>query len=94
MAEEKEKLTNGVKLVGEALTPGISLLMDGKLGSGAAHVLVGFVARWALGPIGYIATAANSYSKSVNDKYLWEYVGDALKKKEAEVPAKPEASPA
>src|SRR5947209_7594078 len=52
MDEGMRTLTNGVKLVGEALLPGTSLLMDGKFGEGAAHAVVGIGARILLGPIG------------------------------------------
>ena len=56
-------LSNGVKLVGEALLPGASLLMDGKFADGAAHAVVGLGARLFLGPIGALVVAADSFSK-------------------------------
>jgi len=79
-------LTNGVKLVGEAVVPGASLLMDGKVVDGAAHVLVGLAARLLLGPIGLVVVAADSYSKSVAGKSLWDYASSAVRKEET--PAK------
>ena len=44
-------INNGIKLVGETMLPGASLLLDGNLVNGAAHVAVGaaaaaFVAPW------------------------------------------------
>ena len=76
MDEGTRTLTNGVKLVGEALLPGTSLLMDGKFGEGAAHAVVGIGARILLGPIGALVVAADSFSKSVTDKNLWNYARD------------------
>ena len=78
MNDDLRTLTNGVKLVGEALLPGTSLLMDGKLADGAAHAVVGIGARLALGPIGALVVADDSFSKSVNDKNLWEYAPDGM----------------
>jgi hypothetical protein len=39
---------NAVKLVGEAFVPGASLLLDGKILTGAAHMLVGAWAKTML----------------------------------------------
>jgi hypothetical protein len=72
-----EMVTNGVKLVGESVLPGASLLLDGKVPSGLVHALVGFGARAAFGPIGLLVVAADSYSKSVTNKHLWVHVSDA-----------------
>ena len=71
---------NGIKMVGEAIVPGASLLMDGRLGNGAAHALVGLGARALLGPIGVVLVAADSYSKSVSGKYLWNHIGSLFDK--------------
>ena len=71
-------LTNGAKLVGEAILPGASLLMDDKLGSGTAHAVLGYRARMVLGPLGLLLVAADSYSKSVTYKYLWQHVSDLV----------------
>ena len=78
MNDDMRTITNGVKLIGEAILPGTSLLMDGKLSDGAAHAVVGIGARLALGPIGALIVAADSFSKSVNDKNLWEYAPDGI----------------
>lgn len=70
-----EKATNVVKLVGEmVLTPGTSLLADGKIAAGGAHVALGFAARCLLGVPGLVYVAANSYSKSVSNKHLHEHL--------------------
>jgi hypothetical protein len=61
---------NAVKLLGEALVPGASLMMDGKIVSGGLHTILGTWARVALGPIGLAVVIANSYSKSVTGKNL------------------------
>lgn len=78
MDEGLRTLTNGFKLVGEAILPGTSLLMDGKLGEGAAHAVAGIGARLVLGPIGALVVAADSFSKSVANKNLWNYAPPSL----------------
>lgn len=93
MDDSLHTLTNGVKLVGEAILPGTSLLMDGKFGEGAGHVIVGLGARIVLGPIGALIVAADSFSKSVADKNLWEYPLPSLKSGEP-ASGNPAAEPA
>lgn len=78
-SDSTRTLANGAKLVGETLLPGSSLLMDGRIGEGASHALVGIGARLALGPIGVLGSilvAANSFSKSVADRNLWDRDAD------------------
>ena len=80
-------VTNGVKLVGETMLPGASLLMDGNVVNGAAHIAAGaaaaaFVAPWAL-----VLVIANSFSKSASGKNLWQHVSIEKKPTEAEVVA-------
>jgi len=74
MAETKQSgsqtMENAVKLVGDLLVPGASLLMDGKLAAGGAHLVAGAVARVALGPLGLLLVAANSYSTTMTGKGL------------------------
>lgn len=61
---------NAVKLLSEAFVPGASLLMDGKILAGGAHLLVGTWARVALGPVGLALVVANSYATSATGKSL------------------------
>ncbi|CDY73251.1 hypothetical protein BGLT_02668 [Caballeronia glathei] len=84
--------TNGVKLVGEAFVPGASLLMDGNVVNGAAHVAAGIGIKMLFGPVGLLLAAADSYSKSVTDKYLWDHVGDLVNKAKENRKAKAEAA--
>lgn len=63
-------MENAVKLVGEMIVPGASLLIDGKILQGGAHAVVGSIARAALGPLGLLLVAANSYSTSSTGKSL------------------------
>ena len=64
-----------VKIAGEALiAPGSSLILDGQILPGAAHLVGGLLARWAIGPIGWLLVAANSYSRSVTGEGLVDYV--------------------
>jgi hypothetical protein len=67
----------GIKILGETLVPGASLVLDGKILPGAVHLVGGLVARWALGPVGWLLVAANSYSKSVTGRNLPEHLGSA-----------------
>ena len=78
--------TNAVKFIGETIVPGTSLLLDGQVGSGAVHAVGGIVGRAFLGPIGYIAFAANSFTKSVTGKGIIGHLSAA--KEEAEEEAK------
>jgi len=64
----------GIKILGETVVPGASLVLDGELLPGAAHLVGGLVARWAFGPVGWLLVAANSYSKSVTGKSLVEHL--------------------
>ena len=91
-------LANGAKLIGEAVLPGASLLLDGKFLNGAAHSVAGLGARAALGPLGVALICADSFSKSVTDKFLWDHMSDAYKftteKRAAAKAAKEEAKAA
>src|SRR5262245_28259426 len=69
---------NGVKIIGETLLPGASLLLDGNVPNGALHAVAGIGARMLLGPIGLLLVAADSYSKSVSEKYLWQHATEAF----------------
>lgn len=81
-------VTNGVKLVGETVVPGASLLLDGQFVNGAAHVAAGLGARLAFGPIGLLLVCADSFSKSVTDKFLWDHVKDTIDARKAAKAAK------
>ncbi len=73
---DEDVIARGVKIAGEALlVPGTSLFLDGKIVDGTAHVLFGLLAKWALGPIGWIVVAADSYSRSVTGKHLTGHLG-------------------
>jgi hypothetical protein len=84
-SSDKEVIKNGVKLIGERIIPGASLLMDGKIAEGSLHALLGLGAKAAFGLPGLFVLAANSYSKSVTGKGILEHATDLTKtgKKEA-----------
>jgi hypothetical protein len=65
---------NGVKLVGEGLLPGTSQLIDGEIKSGLGYAAVGILAAAVFGPLGWVAVAGDSYSRSVTGKGLWEHL--------------------
>jgi hypothetical protein len=71
-------LVNGVKAIGEmTVLPGASLLIDGDVKSGTLHAVGGVVALMALGPvlgpIGWLAMAADSFSQSVSGRHIYEH---------------------
>ena len=80
-------LTNGVKLVGETVLPGASLLMDGNLVNGAAHAAIGVAAATFVAPWAVLLVVADSFSKSVSGKNLWDHINVGKKTAEAEVVA-------
>ena len=96
MAEQNDGELDGsvvmgrtLKIAGEVLVaPGSSLLLDGQIVSGAAHIVGGLVARWAFGPIGWLLVAADSYSRSVTGLGMVDYFQSA-RQKVAERPARP-----
>ena len=57
---------NAVKLVGEVMIPGGSLLVDGDFKSGALHFLGSAIIGSMFGPIGLLAVSANAYSKAIS----------------------------
>lgn len=63
---------NAIKLAGEAILPGASLLMDGQILHGGLHLIAGAVAKAFLGPVGIAVVIANSYSNSTTGKNLLE----------------------
>ncbi len=72
--------TNAIKLVGEGLiAPGTSLLLDGDIKGGGAHIVVGLAAKALLGPIGWFLVAADSFSRSTTGKSLTEQLTPAKK---------------
>jgi len=80
-------INNGIKLVGETMLPGASLLLDGNLVNGAAHVAVGAAAAAFVAPWAVLLVVADSFWKSVSGKNLWDHVNISKKPAEAEVVA-------
>jgi hypothetical protein len=69
-----EVIKNGAMLVGDvAILPGVSLLAEGNLKSGTLHVVGGLLARAVFGPIGWVAVAADAYTKSVTGKNIFDH---------------------
>jgi hypothetical protein len=69
-----EVLNNGVKLVGEAVVPGASLLLERNVGGGLAMAALGVIGGMAagsvFGPLGYVlaryGASAASFSQSLS----------------------------
>lgn len=80
-------INNGVKLIGETMLPGASLLLDGNLVNGAAHAAVGVAAATFVAPWAVLLVVADSFSKSVSGKNLWDHINVSKKPAEAEVVA-------
>jgi hypothetical protein len=80
-------INNGVKLVGETMLPGASLILDGNLVNGAAHTAVAAAAMYFMAPWAVVLVVADSFSKSVTGKNLWEQVNIGNKPAEAQVVA-------
>jgi hypothetical protein len=79
-ADGGEVLSRSLKIAGETwVAPGSSLILDGDIVRGGAHLLGGLVAKWAFGPVGWLLVAANSYSSSVTGENLVDHL---TKKKE------------
>jgi hypothetical protein len=70
MAGETPVLGNAAKIIGEAVLPGASLVMEGQVATGLLHTVAAVVGGALLGPIGVILVAANSYSSSVRGEGL------------------------
>jgi hypothetical protein len=66
-------IDNAIKLLGEVFVPGASLLMDGKIVSGSAHLIVGTWAKAAIGPVGLAIVVANSFSESATGMNLLKH---------------------
>ncbi|MEJ2416187.1 MAG: hypothetical protein P8Y45_04515 [Exilibacterium sp.] len=68
-------VTNLIKLIAEkTITPGASLLADGKVVAGCTHAVLGTAAKGVFGIPGLILLAANSFSKSVSNKHLHQHL--------------------
>lgn len=65
--------TKVVKLIGEGVMPGVSLLLDGNIKSGTLHLLGGVVGAAVIGPLGWIYAAADSYSQSNTGKHFHQH---------------------
>jgi hypothetical protein len=73
-------VANAVKIAGEGLVfPGASLLIDGDLKGGGAHLVIGLAAKALIGPIGWFLVAADSFSRSSTGKNLYEHFAPAKK---------------
>ena len=76
MSETEGTGAKAVKLVGEAVFPGASLMLDGDIKGGALHFVGGVVGRMILGPIGWFYAAADSYSMSNTGKHFHQHFFD------------------
>ncbi len=69
-----EMAVNGLKAVADlGVLPGASQLVNGNVKSGVLYAIGGVAARALLGPIGWLALGADSYSMSVSGKHLYQH---------------------
>lgn len=71
---KEETIDRAIKLFGEVVLPGASLLMDGKVVSGGAHVVAGALAKAVIGPVGTAVVIANSYAESTTGTNLLKHL--------------------
>lgn len=69
-----EMAMNGVKAVADlGVVPGASQFIEGNVKSGVLYAVGGLAARAFLGPVGWLAVGADSMSKSISGKHLYEH---------------------
>ena len=72
-----ETLTNGAKLIGDVILPGVSLAVEGDLKMGSAHAAAALIAGATLGPmlapLVWAAAGLNSFSRSVTGRNFHEH---------------------
>jgi hypothetical protein len=84
MNGQSDVVGNGVKLVGEAILPGASQMLDGRVGNGLLHTAASGLALAMLGPIGGLVSIAirlNSFSSSVNNRNLWDLTSESINRR-------------
>lgn len=57
-----------IKIVGERILPGASLMMEGQIRAGVGHTVAGVLGHMLLGPLGVALVAVNSLSNSFTGK--------------------------
>jgi len=74
-AQKVQSLKTAVEFSTEALIPGGSNLVKGDLKQAGIHAVLGFAARSAFGLPGLIVVSANSFTKAVTGRHLFEFLG-------------------
>lgn len=78
MADENDNLEPVKKTMlftSEYLVPGGSNLIKGDLKQGGLHVALGFAAKMVFGLPGLLAVSANSFTKAMTGRHLYEHLG-------------------
>lgn len=83
MNNELKSVRNGIKILGEGMLPGASLLMDEKVGPGLVHMGAALIARAAFGVPGIAVVAANSLCTSITGKGLMGNITEIVIEKAA-----------
>jgi hypothetical protein len=93
--KNSQVLPNAIRLAGDVMfLPGTSLIVDGDLRGGGTRALLGVAAGAMLGPIGWLAVAADSYTKSTTGVGLLERIREKRDERRAERRAERSAAPA
>lgn len=79
----KSTAPDAIRAVGDAFIPGVTLVLDGNVKSGALHFAGGLLGRAVLGPVGWFWAAADSYSLSTTGKHFHQHFFGAKVKRVA-----------
>ncbi|MGB8508922.1 MAG: DUF6072 family protein [Pyrinomonadaceae bacterium] len=74
-SEANDTVKRTVQFASEYLVPGGSNLIQGDIKQGGLHVALGFLARAAFGVPGLLVVSANSFTKAVTGRHLYEHLG-------------------
>ena len=72
--DDANTVKTGMGFVGEYFVPGGANLIKGDLPQGVIHAAAGYAAAAFLGPVGLLLVSANSITKAVTGRHLYEAV--------------------
>lgn len=82
-----DSVKKGLLFSSEFLVPGGSNLIQGNLKQAGIHAVLGLAARAMFGVPGLIAVSANSFTKALTGRHLYEHLGVVVRP--ADTPAPP-----
>ena len=72
--DDANTVKTGMGFVGEYFVPGGSNLIKGDVKQGVIHAAAGYAAAAFLGPVGLLLVSANSITKAVTGRHLYEAI--------------------